>query len=510
MQVMTKTRAGQFSANDLDYGPMSDEQMTGQSRGKDDDRIARMDLLLALAPAAMLLVLLLRRVWDVDIFWQLKLGELILDGGGPLRGEPFAALHIGEPLPAVAWAGQAAMALARRIGGWDILRVFDAACWLGGFGAVAIASRLRGASLLAVAIALSLAFLAALPTASIRPQSFGCLCFGLLLALQRLELKPTLTIALGALLLVAWQNLHPSVSVGVAAMVFAALPGAAGWLRGRNALPVVPMMLGLIGVVAIFATPDGISIITTSATNAEMSMAIGASEWLPLWSPDNRFIAVPVVVVALLAGRLVARQRRFEIVEIAVALGLGLMTLAAYRFVVFWAVAMVPVIARAVAPPVARPKRSEAVTVLASLLLVAVATPLIAPTRFAETLPLAAVHLLRDHHIRGTIYGDVLFGGVIIDTGYPDWRVAYDGRYYRYSSEEWQYDNDIENGIVPLADVVRKWNPAAFVLDAGRNAPIAAELAHSKTWQRVYARDRIVVYVPRIASIQSMADDHTP
>lgn len=218
------------------------------NRREDGDWTAGIHLLLALIPAAMLLVLLLRRVWDVDIFWQLKLGELILDSGGPLPGEPFAVLHIGEPLPAVAWAGQAAMALARRIGGWDFLRVFDAACWLGGFGAVASACRLRGASLPAVAIALSLAFLAALPTASIRPQSFGCLCFGLLLALQRLELKLALTIGLGTPLLVAWQNLHPSVSVGVAAMGFATLPGTAEWLRGRSALPVVPMMLGLIGV----------------------------------------------------------------------------------------------------------------------------------------------------------------------------------------------------------------------------------------------------------------------
>ena len=481
--------------------------MIEQTRGEDGGWTAGLRLLLPLVPAALLLVLLLRQVWDVDIFWQLKLGELILDSGGPISREPFAALHIGEPLPAVAWVGQAAMALARRIGGWDFLRVFDAACWLGGFGAVAAACRLRGASLVAVAIALGLAFMVALPTASIRPQSFGCLCFGLLLALQRLELKPVLTIALGAPLLVAWQNLHPSVSVGVAAMGFASLPGVAGWLRGQSALPVVPMLLGLIGVAAIFATPDGISIIATSAENAEMSMAIGATEWLPLWTSDNRSLAVPVVVVALLTGRLVARRRRFDWGEIAIALGLGLMTLAAYRFVLFWAVAMVPVIARAAAPPVARPQRSEVVTILASLLLVAVATPLMAPTRFAETLPLAAVQFLRDQHIRGTVYGDLLFGGVIIDTGYPDWRVAYDGRYYRYSNEEWRYDNAIESGAVPLADVVRKWSPAAFVLDARRNAPIAGELAHSNTWQRIYTREGVVVYVPRTGSLQSLAND---
>lgn len=479
----------------------------GQTRGQNGDCSAHLHLLFALAPAAMLLILLLRQVWDVDIFWQLKLGELILDRGGPLPGEPFAVLHLGEPIPAVGWVGQALMALARRIGGWDFLRVFDAACWLGGFGAVAIASRLRGASLPAVVIALSLAFLAALPTASIRPQSLGCLCFGLLLALLRLELNSGLTIALGAPLLITWQNLHPSASVGVAAMGFAALPGVAGWLRGRRALPVVPIMLGLIGIGAIFATPDGSSIITTSITNAQMSAAIGATEWLPLWAPDNRSIAVPIVVVALLAGRLVVRERRFDIVDIAVALGLGLMTLTAYRFVLFWAVAMVPVIARSVAPATSSLRRSEAATVLASLLLVGIATPLIAPTRFAETLPLAAMQVLRENHVRGTVYGDLTFGGVIIDAGHPDWRVAYDGRYYRYSSEEWRYDSDIEKGIVPLVDVVRRWGPAAFVLSMRRNAPIVGELASSEMWQRVYARDGIVAYVPRTATVEPQVAD---
>src|SRR3546814_5999997 len=57
--------------------------------------------LLALVPAAMLLSLLLRRVWDVDIFWQLKLGELILARHGPVRTEPFSALHLGEPLTTI-------------------------------------------------------------------------------------------------------------------------------------------------------------------------------------------------------------------------------------------------------------------------------------------------------------------------------------------------------------------------------------------------------------------------
>jgi len=57
------------SPNYLDRGPRSDEQMIEQNRGEDGNRATSIHLLLALAPAAMLLVLLLRQVWDVDIFW---------------------------------------------------------------------------------------------------------------------------------------------------------------------------------------------------------------------------------------------------------------------------------------------------------------------------------------------------------------------------------------------------------------------------------------------------------
>ncbi|WP_232493859.1 hypothetical protein [Novosphingobium kaempferiae] len=476
--------------------------MIGQIRDRDDGWQARVRPLLrviaVLIPAAMLVVLLRRPVWDVDIFWQLKLGEMILDHGGPIPTEPFSAKHLGEPLPAVAWAGQAVMALVRRIGGWELLRVFDAMLWLGGFWAVALACRMRGAATGAVALALGMAFVVTVTTASVRPQSFACLCFGLLLALRRLELKPATAIGLGVLLLLVWQNLHPSVSVGVAAMAFASLPGWVGWLRGRGPVPIVPTALAVIGAGAMFATPDGFSILATSATNAEASMAIGASEWLPLWIPANQPNAVIAAEVVLVTSWLGWRYRRLDAAEVATAAGLLLMTIATYRFMLFWGVAMVPVIARAASAPAAKPTRGEGLAVAGSILLVAIVMPVLAPVRFAPALPLDAVQHLRKYPVHGTIYGDFPFGGVIIDTGYPDWKVAYDGRYYRYSREEWQYNGGIENGIVPLVDVVRKWNPAAFVIDPRHNAPIAQELARSSAWQRIYATGRVVVYVPRI------------
>lgn len=459
--------------------------------------------LLPLLPAAMLLVLLMRRVWDVDIFWQLKLGELILAQHGPLRTEPFAALHLGEPLPAVAWGGQALMATARQLFGWTGLRIFDAVCWLGGFGAVALACRRRGAGAQAVALAMGLAFVAALPTASIRPQSFACFCFGLLLALQRLKLPTWQTVMLGVPLLVLWQNLHPSVSVGAMAMAVVAAVEAWNWWRDRSRpFPVAAAILAVAGLAAMIATPDGLDVFDIAARNAEASLAIGASEWRPLWIAANYTNAIPILVVALLTLRIVMRNpHRRDPAELAVALVLFVATISAYRFVLFWAVAMVPVIARAAGESEVPPARGVAWLSLAGLALVALVTPLVAPTRFTDTIPLDALQRLRREAVEGTVYGDFPFGGAIIDVGYPDWRVAYDGRYYRYSRDEWRYNGGIENGQVPLVDVERKWRPAAFVLDARHNAPLAIELAHARRWQRIWSRDGIVVYVPRKSRI---------
>lgn len=83
-------------------------------------------LIVPLALAAMLLLLLLRPIYDVDIFWQCKLGELILASRGLILTEPFAATHRGEPLPSLAWLGQAVYVQVRLFGGWPALRSFDA------------------------------------------------------------------------------------------------------------------------------------------------------------------------------------------------------------------------------------------------------------------------------------------------------------------------------------------------------------------------------------------------
>lgn len=453
---------------------------------------------LALAPGVILALLLTRPVWDVDIFWQLRLGELILQRHGPIMREPFAASHLGEPLPAIAWLAQATYAGVRLLGGWNALRVFDALCWLGGFGAVAAACRAKGAAPVAAMMALLVSVMAALPTASVRPQSFAALCFGLLLALLRLELRPLYTIALAVPLLVLWQNLHPSVAVAAVALGVWAAAGWFAWWRDRNEpMPLAATILAPIAVAAMFATPDGFSVLAVSARNARASLEINVSEWLPMWTRSNWGNALPILsALALTLWFVVRHPERPRFTELAVAAALFAMTAVTIRFVLFWAIALVPVIARAAADPVPSRMRMPRWVAPLALLGAALVMPALRPTHFHKSLPMAAIERLRQANVRGVIYADFPYGGPIIDAGYPDWRVAYDGRYYRYTPDEWRFNGDIEGGKLGLRDILRKWRVAGFLLKVSHNGPLARELARTPGWKRIWDRDGIVVYIP--------------
>jgi len=454
----------------------------------------------ALVPAAMLCLLLLRPVWDVDIFWQLKLGELILANGGPILREPFAAAHLGEPLPAVAWAGQALFAAARQAGGWTGLRLVDALCWCGGFWAVAAACRRRGSSAGATAVALGLGFIAALATASIRPQSFAALAFGCLLALLKLKLRPWITIALALPLLVAWQNLHPSVSLAAIVLAAQAAGGWAAWARDRTrARPWAPTLLIPAAIAAMFATPDGFAILAISARNAQASMAVGASEWLPLWLPANWNNAVSVLVVALLSLGLVRRHfARVEWGDLAAMLMLLAMTALAYRFVLFWAIATVPVIATAATANVAQWNARPLWGAPLAVALVAAVTPFVKPTHFSENLPMAAAAKLAETRLAGTVFTEPEFGGIAIDTGYPRWRVSYDGRYYRYTDEEWARYGDILAGNYRLRAIERRYRPVAFLLRPSHSTALSAELdRRGSGWRRIWQDEGSAVWTRR-------------
>lgn len=472
--------------------------------------------LLAVVPALFLALLLLRATTNSDAFWQIRLGQLTLDAGGPIRREPFSALHLGEPIAALSWLGHAVMALALRLGGWSGLRLVDAASWCGGFWAIAWVCRRHGAASIVLAATLALAFLVALPTAILRPQSFAVLGFGLFLALLRADLKPATKLLAAVPLLLLWQNLHPSVSLAVVAAAAAAGGGWLAWLRSRNrqvrpaGMPLSETLLVPVAAAAMLCTPDGLSIFAISARNTEMSIMIGASEWYPLWHPMNRALALLTAIVAGLAAMAVWRRRgRVDLRELAVAIAFGLMAVLFYRFVVFWALALIPLLARTgiaaldqlVLPPgvsALTARRIPAASAAIVTICVGAALSLLNPVTFRPHLALPAIAKLRDQQVTGTVFADFPLGGPLIYMGHPGWKVAYDGRYYHYNRTEWSRFAAIQSGEFGLDEVVAQYQPVAFVLNLKRNARLVAELERrGGEWREIERTGRVAVFVRR-------------
>ena len=133
---------------------------------------------------------------------------------------------------------------------------------------------------MALGLALVVCIAVALPFSGLRPQSFAVLGFGLLLLLMRYQmLRFSAWLGLGAALLVLWQNLHPSVSV---AAIYLAARGGVGWLawltKRHSPPPWRETALCLIAALATFATPAGLGVLAVSLANAQMSVAMGATE----------------------------------------------------------------------------------------------------------------------------------------------------------------------------------------------------------------------------------------
>ncbi len=457
---------------------------------------------LALAMAGMLIVQLDRTIHDVDIFWQLKLGEITAMHGLPAH-EPFLAGREAEPLAVVAWLAQVVYACVRTLGGWTLLWIVDALVWFGGFVVVAIACSRRSSNAWPVAFGLWVGWFSAITTASVRPQSFSALAFGLLIVLMRSKLSVGRTALFGGLLFVLWQNLHPSVVVGGLAVFAAALAGTVQYYRKlRPDLPLRLFVLLPLAAFAMVATPAGFDIFRISRLNAEMSLHLGVAEWMPLtWEPRKYGRAFVWAMFLVTAAALALRGRTVRAETLAVAIALGAATLLSHRFALFWGIAVIPLWPELLETDDVPDEgsRSPWRRPLGALALAAVVGGFLAarPAPLDPYYPFQGLQALRDTGIRGTIFSSYYWGGMVAEIGYPDWRVTHDGRYYLHDAAEWDDYHRIANGdgVVNLDEVVAKYKPEAFFLRPHADATLIARLTRDDRWRTLHEDNNCIVFV---------------
>ncbi len=472
--------------------------------------------LLALAGAGCVMALMVGRrpISDVDLFWQLRLGQLIREGSGIGAREPFTYTHAGEAFPAVCWLAQVVYATLYDFGqSFRVLQIFDNLLFVGALLFAGLSVRPREARTAAIVGGLALGFLTALPHNSLRPQTFALCCYGLLFALHASDRPAWFKILGGALILVAWQNFHPSVMVAGAGLTAFLAADVWAWWRGRapRQFWTTAALIALAGVCQ-FATPTGLGVLAVSSRNAWLAVHLPepCPEWLPSW--DRRMLSVTVLSYWIpLAVTLVLLARARFRMPTADLLLLGLMSVLgawAMRFGFFMGVALVPVWSRLLdkalpttflpegeAQPGGRSVRRLIMPAVLAVVAAAALSVLTRPQLFIMGVPNVAVTRLKTNMTEGRVYNFSLFGGLLVLEPGCRYQLLMDGRIYVFNDAEWDEYFAAAAGRVPVDDLVTHYSPDAFMLHADVQAGLIERLREHPRWQEIYTDRTCCVFV---------------
>lgn len=462
---------------------------------------------------AMVLLLQFRPIDDLDIFWQVRLGQLMLEHWSLIDRDVFSFTHEGMPVPTIGWLAQVLFALAYRVGDWRGVQIvhvllFSVAFLVAGVTAVKIGGGGLWMRPLSLLLALLLALMAASSSAMVRPQSFAVCFFAIILYLVRCGYGGWQRLLLIGLIAVLWQNTHPSLAVGTMAVGALALAGVVGMILGRGQGQTGFLLKAtLIMVLAQLATPTGWGIFETSGINLRVARDwLQVSEWMPPWHES----VAPAMIGFYFGGGftlllLIGMKFRIMSSEWAILLVLTMLTLTAARFVVFWAVAMIPLWTRWTENLRRFPScdrrggwslgvRPTMLVALCGLIAV-LSIPYLVPGRtvFLYQLNLC-IEALRGAVPAGRIFNYREWGGPLILAGHPNWKVAIDGRLYLYSRQDWQDYDNAALARIPLRDLMSKYQPDAFFLHPVHNHALIGLLDQSRHYRLLFRDSDCVAY----------------
>jgi hypothetical protein len=230
-----------------------------------------LDRTLVIATAACLLLLIatasLRRIWEVDFWWQYRTGELVATHGIP-RVDPWSYVSMGNPWIEMRWLWCDLVYRTVQLGGFQAAVYLKVILVLATFGLVVAAARAWRAPASAAAVLLAAA-LASTQRFFVRPEMASFLFVALYLwIISRYRRQGGRIIWVLPVLQVLWSNLHTQFLLGPALVGLLLVVEAARipWTRrGGVEREAAVRHLAMTGVVLIatcaacFLTPFGAS-----------------------------------------------------------------------------------------------------------------------------------------------------------------------------------------------------------------------------------------------------------
>lgn len=437
---------------------------------------------------------------DSDTYWQITVGQWILDHNAFPRVDFYSFTKAGEPWISSSWLSQVLLAAAYNLAGWSGPIALAAACIAITF---AMLTRILGQRIpasLAVLVALlalllSVQHLWARPHVLVLPVMLAW-THGLLSASERGS-APSFWLLL---LIALWANLHGGFVFGLVLVGACALDALWNVDRAKHkSLALRWAGFGIAALAACCVTPYGWGSILAARKILDLGELLHLIyEWMP--ADFSKFGLFEMSILGLIAGALYGRVKLTP-PRIALVLGLLHMALSHVRNIEIFAlllpiVVLAPVSQQFALRP-AWPARSGAPMPLTAAILillggwtwlVAANTPFAPPERHSPT---AAVDALKAHHPK-RVLNDLPFGGYLIWRQIP---VFVDGRAELYGEAfEMAYYRAMQlKDVNALLDILRKWDVDAVLLTP--HTPAVSALDHIAGWRRAYADENAVLHV---------------
>lgn len=485
----------------------------------------RLEKYLLFAALLALLGVAVSHVHSFDIFWQLQSGRYILETKSFIYTDIFS-LAADAPRFEHCWLHDILFYGAYLLGGYGGISVLKGVLVAATAGALAAAARIRGSSWLAILFILPPAVLLTRGGWLERPQLWSFLLFALfVLLLERFRIAGGRVVFALIPLMVLWSNLHAGAVLAFPVMA-AYLAGEGGAvLFKRAALPrrsYRKLWLCLLGVaLAALVTPYGLQLLeallyTPQAGSASAPITqIYNMDWRATSFSRDPFFFYAMGVTALL---LLLGWRRLSLSDLFLLGGLALMGLTLSRhtpFFFFAAAALVPRYADAavalLAPRLGR-TCTRVLRVAGQMAAVASFLYFFLPAYNTYGLfntglrtwhyPIEASGFVEEHKLPGNLYNTYDWGGYLMWTLYPEYKVFWDGR--SDSPEMFSLGLQVMSGHPGWERILDRFAVKTVItksctVDTGQRYPIIDRLREHPEWALVFADESSMVFVRREA-----------
>lgn len=488
--------------------------------------------------SAIFIFLAIQPIRPHDFWWHLQGGQQLVITGRLPTGEGLSGT---VPAPyanyATFWLMQGAFYLLYALGGPELIVFAHAVTITLAYGIILVLSRRAGGSWRIAAIGLLFAAALGFDDWNVRPQGIAFLLGALYLwtidGYRRNSRRALLAIFPAGMLV--WVNSHGSMVIGflMLGIWLADELGQAAWRRlaqdtGSDLRRLGPPVLALsMTAVAALANPRGIGIVGyVSGLSGNPIIRTLVPEWAPPGF-DSRQGALFLIALLLCSVLLAVSPRRPSLYQVLTFLAFGALALATKRGIVWFGMAMAPVVAQHLAALAAAwwPERSSApgrVVVNYAVAVILLAGVVLALPWFKGVLPLpafkrevvspdtpvVATEYLLAEQLPGPLFNELGFGSYLIWAAHPAYPVFVDPRLELYPAPLWRDYLLISAGAPGWQEALDRYGANTLLVSPSTQAGLVTEADRSQAWRRVYQDPGAVIFVR--ASLPGRPADEQP